>query len=69
MTVREGRKQLDWSERITSHALETLQIAKYNKPKLVPTVQEVTTFHKFLDSKLVLILKGKNNSTLKIIEN
>lgn len=50
----------EWGERITSHALETLQTAKFNKPKLLPTVQEVTTFHKFLKSKLDSILKKEN---------
>ncbi|KAJ8311177.1 hypothetical protein KUTeg_011278 [Tegillarca granosa] len=47
--------ETEWTERITSKAHSTLNMAKFNRPQLLPLVEDITNLHKYLDNKTTQI--------------
>ena len=45
----------EWNDRISLHALATLDVNKYNKPRLVPLVQDLAKLHSYLETKSVTL--------------
>lgn len=43
--------QTEWSDNISSKALSTLETNKYNKPQLLPLVEDVVKLHNMLEKK------------------
>ncbi|XP_046567970.1 uncharacterized protein LOC124276367 [Haliotis rubra] len=39
----------EWTERVSVHAHGTLSTAKYNRPQMLPLVEDVVCLHKYLD--------------------
>ena len=46
--------QCEW-ERISTHAHSTLSLNRYNKPKLLPVVADVSKLHKYLQAQALLL--------------
>ena len=46
-----------WSETISSHALMTLHTKKFNKPELLPLVEDVTKLSNHLKDKVEDLMK------------
>ncbi|KAJ8310494.1 hypothetical protein KUTeg_012359 [Tegillarca granosa] len=48
---------LDWTTRISSRAHATLNLGKFNRPQMLPLVEDVVQLHKYLDSRLLEVSK------------
>lgn len=53
--------QIEWNERISGQALATLDTNSYNKPKLLPLVEDVAKLHSYLSVQA--------NSLTKVIQS
>ncbi|XP_037837861.1 uncharacterized protein LOC112451075 [Kryptolebias marmoratus] len=54
-----------WSECVSSHALRTLNEAKWNAPQLIPFAEDVRKMHQYLDTKRVECQRNLKEEAVK----
>lgn len=54
--------KIRWSKEISKKALTTLNIIKYNRPKLLPLVEDVAKLNNFITEKCQSVLSDSNSS-------
>lgn len=55
--------EMEWGDQVSSIALKTLREKKWNKPGMIPIVEDIVMLHKHLDGKASSLTKDLNNES------
>ncbi|XP_033747261.1 uncharacterized protein LOC117332456 [Pecten maximus] len=58
----------DWNDRVSAKALTTLHVKKFNNVKLLPSVEDLSVFHHYLEEEAEKLTKDENSNFNELTE-